>query len=989
MTVSVPFSYLTRAQLRPKFEPRTCSIRSIRDAAKQKVFVAPFEFARSIDRTQFEQLIEGVRLWPNEGVYHKLSRTRFCRNSGAEIAIPANFVLSSLWDDAWSLASKRIPSPKASPRKTTYVLHNRGEKGSGVPEYFLVHEEGINKNSLVAQDTRLMRNALEQLKPDSRSIGVRVATYFQFGEQAGAIVAHVNPDAKAKDFLQQNDVIFAGLISGTTTDITTTADLVAVVKNLPTDSTTIRLAVERGSETDVFDVPLTKLLRNNEATSSKLKTCVLDVYPDKNGDAIGVLPASILRQITNNEFEAVVSQIDDHNPMGAFHTFRLQALCEVEDTHVAFPVKLFGTTHWDAVKTSLDISVSSSSPGGYDGTEIMATNYRVREGHVELAAAFMGQPPGNVSIAKRIAGFTFVNGPIIVASTPNKGAAIAPALILAPPQSFPGNTAANNDSIDTNPFQAALISFGNGFTYEFGDEILCFLKGYDGGFSATLASPDYRECRENTRRSIEAHDANHSWASLIGALLGYITTPLATLFLISKHRQEKLPFTEIFKLHFKGEMIEGGVVAFGQLLTHGEISVIFFAMVISAAAGVIRGVIMASIYQWKRDISFRVLFIALGISVIVTIIYFFVLAGQANAGGGNALREAFKDAVSQTAKRADEAAKLAKQTDADRLAKAEADRLAEANRLAKVETDKVAKQAEADRLLKQQKATKLAEKAKADAARAQQSATLKKQRDQIKRDAAMAKLKKLPAANDNVAGGAKSSFGAIEVPKKALAGNPTGKVKADAGAAVRKAEINADTAKAINDKVQNHKFFRKRKAESNIQQEKRVAEQKKLEEAAHLAKKRQFQQVPQKKRSALKKKLRDEKSRSKKEGLKKISNPRNATTKDQGHILARHGTGSKYPKKDKFSENWSNERIFHNVSEIATDPKSIHIRNNQDTLTAIGIRDGEIIGVNYSRQPADKNNLVEKLINIDTAYPIKHLKGLDDLIDEGAISYFN
>jgi hypothetical protein len=58
-------------------------------------------------------------------------------------------------------------------------------------------------------------------------------------------------------------------------------------------------------------------------------------------------------------------------------------------------------------------------------------------------------------------------------------------------------------------------------------------------------------------------------------------------------------------------------------------------------------------------------------------------------------------------------------------------------------------------------------------------------------------------------------------------------------------------------------------------------------------------------------------------------------TKGGGH---RAGTGK--PGKSEFPKDWSDDKITHEVSDVATDPASVRVPGKWGTTKATGVRDG-------------------------------------------------
>lgn len=83
------------------------------------------------------------------------------------------------------------------------------------------------------------------------------------------------------------------------------------------------------------------------------------------------------------------------------------------------------------------------------------------------------------------------------------------------------------------------------------------------------------------------------------------------------------------------------------------------------------------------------------------------------------------------------------------------------------------------------------------------------------------------------------------------------------------------------------------------------------------------------------------------------------------HILNRHRNGSGLPGKTEFPADWSDEKILHNISDVATDPKSSIGVGKWDSPYAIGTRDGVDIRVDFYPPTHNSYNGM-----ISTGYPI-------------------
>ena len=81
--------------------------------------------------------------------------------------------------------------------------------------------------------------------------------------------------------------------------------------------------------------------------------------------------------------------------------------------------------------------------------------------------------------------------------------------------------------------------------------------------------------------------------------------------------------------------------------------------------------------------------------------------------------------------------------------------------------------------------------------------------------------------------------------------------------------------------------------------------------------------------------------------LTKIDNYIDLTDGKSGHVLSNHKSGIGKSGKTEFPSNWSDERVIHQISDVATDPKSVKLTDNRGTPYALGTRDGIEIRVNF------------------------------------------
>jgi hypothetical protein len=78
--------------------------------------------------------------------------------------------------------------------------------------------------------------------------------------------------------------------------------------------------------------------------------------------------------------------------------------------------------------------------------------------------------------------------------------------------------------------------------------------------------------------------------------------------------------------------------------------------------------------------------------------------------------------------------------------------------------------------------------------------------------------------------------------------------------------------------------------------------------------------------------------------LNPIDNPVDLVGFRRDHIMNRHAPGSGVSGKTEFPSNWDEQRILHNISDVATDPNSRRVTSSHGTQV-YGVRDGVEIRV--------------------------------------------
>lgn len=79
--------------------------------------------------------------------------------------------------------------------------------------------------------------------------------------------------------------------------------------------------------------------------------------------------------------------------------------------------------------------------------------------------------------------------------------------------------------------------------------------------------------------------------------------------------------------------------------------------------------------------------------------------------------------------------------------------------------------------------------------------------------------------------------------------------------------------------------------------------------------------------------------------LTRIDNPVDLTNGRSDHILNNHRFGAGKPNKTEFPSNWDDQRIIHNISDVAIDTNAVRGIDSRGTPYAEGVRDGVKIRV--------------------------------------------
>lgn len=103
--------------------------------------------------------------------------------------------------------------------------------------------------------------------------------------------------------------------------------------------------------------------------------------------------------------------------------------------------------------------------------------------------------------------------------------------------------------------------------------------------------------------------------------------------------------------------------------------------------------------------------------------------------------------------------------------------------------------------------------------------------------------------------------------------------------------------------------------------------------------------------------------------LTPIKNPQDLVGGRRSHILNRHASGAAKSGKTEFPSNWDNDRIIHQISDVAFDPKSARGMGKWGSPYAIGTRDGIDIRVDFYPNKLPNGLSHPKAGEISTAYP--------------------
>ncbi|MEO0995487.1 MAG: hypothetical protein AAFX62_17010 [Pseudomonadota bacterium] len=144
--------------------------------------------------------------------------------------------------------------------------------------------------------------------------------------------------------------------------------------------------------------------------------------------------------------------------------------------------------------------------------------------------------------------------------------------------------------------EAFLLHLGNGLTFEFGDDLHCYLRQEAFGWSMAA-------CRAETVRHVARLGEAHAYAAFAGTLIGYAITPLSAVLAAIAGRPKSAG--EAFGRGFGLELVEGALSVLGQLITDQIFATAIWSLGLSAVIAPVRGGVAAVTFTWVRSALFR------------------------------------------------------------------------------------------------------------------------------------------------------------------------------------------------------------------------------------------------------------------------------------------------------------------------------------------------------------------------------------------------
>lgn len=192
-----------------------------------------------------------------------------------------------------------------------------------------------------------------------------------------------------------------------------------------------------------------------------------------------------------------------------------------------------------------------------------------------------------------------------------------------------------------------LFFVNSGMLLDLGDEAICVaLSALNKAEYESLVNADaFTECREVFRARIHYAEEHHPFVSLVATVLGYAAfSPLAWCYYLLFYKPKNAK--EIFLSTMKFEMVESGVAVVGQYLTDANLPIALLSLLIGVVSGLVRGGVLAMIYIWNTNPSFRYRSVVVSLSLAAFAAYGLFSVGEAQAGGaGGVLSKTFKAAA--------------------------------------------------------------------------------------------------------------------------------------------------------------------------------------------------------------------------------------------------------------------------------------------------------------------------------------------------------
>lgn len=389
----------------------SCSVRSIRDGRGDVIAVIPITLFQTIQQDELERLLLAITSNPSEGPYHTLFRRDYCPANVQEIAIPVRLSFSDRWRDAFdSLSPYRGSSSIAN--GNVIVIYNNSASADEKPKVYIAASKAGDDNwakpfDLVSHNTP---RAPRLPYSERQKLGILVAPYVRFGEELGAYVVSTKSGTHAHSILQPGDVIVA--IEGAKTSdlevdginirtrltiadpisIKTSKTLVDQLSEIPFWQDNVRLAILRQDGSATVDVKLTDIPQTSPSKSENtFLHCYLEIYPDKQGNAIATFPINVLKAHQPDEIvDLITAAVLDFQKTGTYHTFDAPTPCVGPASYIAIPAKY--------VTTFLDKDISellSQYQRMYQGsdTEALVDNVHFFQNDTTGGASTIPLPP--------------------------------------------------------------------------------------------------------------------------------------------------------------------------------------------------------------------------------------------------------------------------------------------------------------------------------------------------------------------------------------------------------------------------------------------------------------------------------------------------------------------------------------------------------------------------------------------------------------------